>query len=108
MRHILRSGGFATLRLVRIAHGPLRDPALLAGPPGSVCHTVLEPRTSGPNNTRLLLTSLSLASEQWRHLTPSEVAELGGLDGMKGAAARRGARARTASARAEDAGLDHG
>ena len=65
VRHILRSGGFATLRLVRTAHGPLTDASLLARPPGS-----------------------------WRVLTPEEVAALGELRGMEGAAARRDGRAR--------------
>eukprot|EP00966_Prymnesium_polylepis_P134756 3114556-Prymnesium_polylepis.1 len=35
VRLLLRSGGFATLRLVRLAHGPLHDPQLLARPPGA-------------------------------------------------------------------------
>mmetsp|Transcript_16776 Transcript_16776/g.45492 ORF Transcript_16776/g.45492 Transcript_16776/m.45492 type:complete len:1127 (-) Transcript_16776:260-3640(-) len=53
VRHLLRHGGFATLRLVRTAHGPISDPALLAQPPGS-----------------------------FRHLTPAEVEQLGQLGGM--------------------------
>ena len=69
MRHILRAGGFATLRLVRTAHGPLSDASLLGRPPGS-----------------------------WRVLTPEEIAALGALRGMGEAAARRGGRARAGGA----------
>ena len=35
VRLVLRSGGFATLRLVRLAHGPIRSPELLAAAPGT-------------------------------------------------------------------------